>query len=90
MPGMIPGAAGRPAALILLGRDSRAVVNSRLRKCPDRDPEQQIRDLAGKSLILISHRLANLRLAERGDHDSLMAKDGLYAQLFRTQAEAYR
>lgn len=41
-------AAGRRAALILLGRDGRAVVNSRLRKYPDRDPEQQIRDWVGK------------------------------------------
>ena len=87
MPGMIPGAAGRtdPAR----PRQPRGGEFAPA-QCPDRDPEQQIRDLAGKSLILISHRLANLRLAERGDHDSLMAKDGLYAQLFRTQAEAYR
>jgi ABC-type multidrug transport system fused ATPase/permease subunit len=69
---------------------------------PAAEADFMARDLAGKSLILISHRLANLRpadtilvldkgrIAERGDHDSLVAKDGLYAELFRTQAEAYR
>ena len=68
---------------------------------PAAEADVMARDLAGKSLILISHRLANLRpadtllvldkgrIAERGDHDTLMAKDGLYAELFRTQAEAY-
>ncbi len=37
------GAGGRPC-LILLLRDGRAVVNSRVRKYPDCDTEQQIRD----------------------------------------------
>ncbi|MCW5725616.1 MAG: sulfotransferase [Maricaulaceae bacterium] len=36
-------AGGRPALFFLL-RDGRAVVNSRLRKYPDREPEQQVRD----------------------------------------------
>lgn len=36
-------AGGRPH-LVLLLRDGRAVINSRLRKYPDRDAEQQIRD----------------------------------------------
>ncbi|MAK64132.1 MAG: ABC transporter [Maricaulis sp.] len=56
----------------------------------------------GQSLILISHRLSNLRgadsilvldkgrVAASGDHDSLMAAGGLYAELFDLQAEAYR
>ena len=37
-------AAGGTAVLLLLTRDGRAVINSRLRKYPDRDAEQQIRD----------------------------------------------
>ncbi len=41
------GLGGR-AVLILLGRDGRAVVNSRIRKYPDRDPEGQIRDWVEK------------------------------------------
>ena len=39
---------GGRAVLILLGRDGRAVVNSRIRKYPDRDPEGQIRDWVDK------------------------------------------
>ncbi|WP_203292222.1 ABC transporter ATP-binding protein [Maricaulis parjimensis] len=56
----------------------------------------------GQSLILISHRLSNLRNADlilvldkgqtvaTGDHATLMAEGGLYAELFALQAEAYR
>ncbi len=55
-----------------------------------------------KMTILISHRFSTVRKAdqiivlgegrvlERGNHDSLMAADGHYAQLFRLQAEGYR
>ncbi|NIC06130.1 ABC transporter ATP-binding protein [Billgrantia bachuensis] len=55
-----------------------------------------------KMTILISHRFSTVRAAdqivvidggeviERGDHDSLMAQNGLYARLFRLQAEGYR
>lgn len=35
---------GDKSVLVLLLRDGRAVINSRLRKYPDRDPEQQILD----------------------------------------------
>jgi len=57
---------------------------------------------AGRSLILISHRLSNLRSADRiilldrgqlleaGDHDTLMEKGGAYAELFKLQADPYR
>ena len=56
----------------------------------------------GQSLILISHRLSNLRTADTilvldkgrlvaaGNHASLMEDGGLYAELFELQAEAYR
>ncbi|MBR7142582.1 MAG: ABC transporter ATP-binding protein [Clostridia bacterium] len=55
----------------------------------------------GKTLVFISHRLASATLADRvvlledgciaemGTHDELMGKDGLYAQMFRNQAEQY-
>jgi ATP-binding cassette subfamily B protein len=51
--------------------------------------------------ILISHRFSTVRMAddvlvlqdghlvEKGDHDSLMTYDGLYAQMFRLQARGY-
>ena len=58
--------------------------------------------LAGRAAVLISHRYSTVRTADRifvmrdgrileaGSHDSLMADDGLYAELFTLQAEAYR
>jgi ATP-binding cassette subfamily B protein len=62
----------------------------------------QMRELArGRSVLLVSHRFSSVRSADRiyvlesgrmvehGDHDSLMANDGLYAELFTLQAEAY-
>jgi ATP-binding cassette, subfamily B, bacterial len=63
---------------------------------------EQMRALAaGKSVLLISHRFANVRMADRiyvldggrvvesGDHPGLLAQDGLYAELFRLQASGY-
>ncbi len=41
-------AGGGAAGLVFLQRDGRAVVNSRLRKYPDRDPEAQINQWAGQ------------------------------------------
>lgn len=55
----------------------------------------------GRASLLISHRLAAVRgadrivvladgvVAEQGTHAQLMALDGTYAELFRTQAEGY-
>ncbi len=61
-----------------------------------------VRELfAGRSVVLISHRFATVRLADRiyvleagrlienGDHDELMARNGLYAELFTMQASAF-
>lgn len=57
---------------------------------------------SGKTAVLISHRFSTVRMAdhiivlkegrltEEGDHDELMALDGLYARMFKTQAERYR
>lgn len=64
----------------------------------------RLRELrAGSTSVLVSHRLSAVRRADRivvvqdgrvlesGDHDSLVASpDGVYAGLFRTQAEGYR
>ena len=57
--------------------------------------------LTGRTVLLISHRFSSVRTADRiyvldagrvvesGDHDSLMALGGLYAELFTLQAAAY-
>lgn len=57
---------------------------------------------ANKMTILISHRFSTVRAAdqiivlhqgrieERGNHESLMRRDGRYAQLFRLQAKGYQ
>jgi ATP-binding cassette subfamily B protein len=58
--------------------------------------------LAGRTVLFISHRCANVRMADRvyvlddgriAEHrtqESLMERDGIYARLFRMQAEGYR
>ncbi|GAA1826721.1 ABC transporter ATP-binding protein [Luedemannella flava] len=57
---------------------------------------------AGRTVVLITHRMASVRSADRiyvldhgrlieeGDHDALMAADGVYAGLFNLQASAYQ
>ncbi len=57
---------------------------------------------AEKGAILISHRLSNVHLsdlilvldkeslAESGHHEELMKKDGVYAHMYRLQAEKYK
>jgi len=56
----------------------------------------------GRVTVLVSHRFSTVRMAdlivvldgsrvaEVGGHDELMARDGLYAELYRIQARAYR
>jgi ATP-binding cassette subfamily B protein len=57
--------------------------------------------LAGRTVLLISHRFSSVRHADRiyvldggrvtetGTHDELIARQGLYAELFRLQAAAF-
>jgi len=57
---------------------------------------------AGRSTVLISHRLSTVRMADRiyvledgriaesGGHDELLRHGGAYARLFETQAQSYR
>jgi ATP-binding cassette, subfamily B, bacterial len=57
--------------------------------------------LAGRTVLLISHRFSSVRHADRiyvldggrvtetGTHDELIARQGLYAKLFRLQAAAF-
>jgi ATP-binding cassette subfamily B protein len=62
----------------------------------------RIRELfAGRTVLFVSHRFANVRsadriyllddgrIAEHGTQESLMERDGIYARLFRLQAEGY-
>jgi len=63
---------------------------------------ERIRGLAqGRTVLLISHRFSSVRSADRifvlaggevieeGDHQELLARRGLYAELFNLQASAY-
>ena len=63
--------------------------------------ERFIERSAGRTSVLISHRLSSVRSCDRilvidngtivedGDHETLLANDGLYAQFFRAQAQWY-
>lgn len=64
---------------------------------------EKFREMAhGRSALIISHRFSTVRLADRiyvldggrlieeGDHDALVALDGLYAYLYRQQASYYQ
>jgi ATP-binding cassette subfamily B protein len=58
--------------------------------------------VAGRMAVLISHRFSTVRMADRiivlqnggiveeGTHDDLVARGGLYAELFTLQAAGYR
>ena len=58
--------------------------------------------MAGRTAVLISHRFSTVRMAERivvleggkvieqGTHDELVARGGLYGELFAMQAAGYR
>ena len=64
---------------------------------------EHFRSLMGKRIaIVISHRFSTVRMAdhivvleqghiiERGNHETLMQEDGIYAKLFTLQARGYR
>ena len=63
--------------------------------------ERFIERSAGRTSVLISHRLSSVRTCDRilvldngtivedGDHETLLAKDGLYARFFKAQAQWY-
>ena len=64
---------------------------------------EQVRRMAkGHTVVLVSHRFSNVRIADRilvldqgriveeGNHQQLMASRGLYAELFEMQAKGYR
>jgi len=58
--------------------------------------------VSGRMAVIISHRFSTVRMADRivvlrsgevaeeGTHDELLARNGLYAELFLLQAEGYR
>jgi ATP-binding cassette subfamily B protein len=58
--------------------------------------------VAGRMALLISHRFSTVRMADRivvlgegrvleeGTHEELLAREGLYAELFEMQAAGYR
>ena len=58
--------------------------------------------MAGRMAVVISHRFSTVRMADRivvlgdgrvleeGTHENLLARDGLYAELFEMQAAGYR
>jgi len=58
--------------------------------------------LDGRSAVLVSHRFSTVRMADRiyvfeggriieeGSHEELVAKGGMYAELYTKQAAAYQ
>jgi ATP-binding cassette, subfamily B, bacterial len=58
--------------------------------------------MAGRTAVIISHRFSTVRMADRivvlrhgtlleeGTHEALVARGGLYAELFAMQAQGYR
>ena len=59
-----------------------------------------LRMMEGRTSFIIAHRLSTIReadvilvlnngdIVEQGNHDSLLAKNGLYAKLYHSQFEA--
>ncbi|MGY1769912.1 ABC transporter ATP-binding protein [Blastococcus sp. SYSU D00813] len=88
----------RDAPLVILDEPS-ASLDPRA----ESDLFEQLRVLcSGRSVVVISHRFSTVRSADRiyvlsdgriveeGDHESLMACGGQYAELYELQASAYR
>ena len=88
----------REAQLLILDEPT-AALDARA----EADVFARFKDLtAGKSAVLISHRFSTVRMADRilvldggrvaeiGSHEALLDSGGIYAELFRLQAEGYR
>ncbi len=88
----------RTAQLLVLDEPT-AALDARA----EADVFQRFAELAaGRSAVLISHRLSTVRMAHRiivlrqgrlvenGPHDALIQRSGLYAELYGMQAAAYR
>jgi ATP-binding cassette subfamily B protein len=88
-------------------RDAQIVVLDEPTSFLDVEAEHEVftrfrRLAAGRSTILISHRLSTVRMAdciylledgriaESGRHDELIRRGGTYARMFETQAQSYR
>ena len=101
------GQAQRIAAARILASDAPIAVldepSSALDPLAERDAyETLLRACAGRTLLLISHRLSSVRdvdrvlyleegrVLEQGSHQELMRLGGRYAALYNQQAEAYR
>lgn len=66
------------------------------------DAAMQVRRATGAITVLVSHRFSTVRMAdlvvvldggrvvEQGTHDELVGRNGLYAELYHLQANAYR
>jgi ATP-binding cassette subfamily B protein len=88
----------RPAAIMVLDEPTSA-----LDVMSEAEVFEQFRQLvAGRSAILISHRLSTVKMAHRiyvldgrrivevGSHAELMSRGGLYAKLFDVQSQYYK
>jgi len=87
----------RPSQLVILDEPTSA-LDPRSEAEVFESFRELIRDQAA---LLISHRLSTVKMADRicvlekgaivdiGTHDQLMARGGLYAELFQTQAQSY-
>jgi ATP-binding cassette subfamily B protein len=88
----------RDAPILLLDEPTAA-----LDPASEADLHARFRELAaGRTTLLVSHRLATVRLADRilvledgrhleeGNHAALIARGGRYAELYALQAERYR
>lgn len=88
----------RDAPLVILDEPTAALDAKAEHELFDRIGEL----LAGRSVVLISHRFSTVRSADRiyvlsagrvaesGTHEELLAADGTYAELFNLQASSYQ